>query len=118
VPFTANLSYDHIFNLTKGSSIALHGDARYLSAHDDTNLWTSQLDAGLYPYVRVNSQVIGDINASWLFGDGKLSLTGYVRNVGDNRYKAGLIITSIAAGGVGATPYDPRTFGFVLSAKF
>ena len=118
VPFTANLSYDHIFNLTKGSSIALRGDVRYLSPHDDTGLLTSQLAAGLYPYIRVDGQVVGDINASWLFADGRYSLTGYVRNIGDNRYKTALIVQAITTGAVGATPYDPRTFGFVLSAKF
>jgi iron complex outermembrane receptor protein len=117
VPFTANLSYDHLFNLTQGPTITVHGDVRYLSPHDDTNIWPSQLDSGLYPYIRVGSEVVGDINASWLLGDGKFSLTGYVRNVGDNRYKAQITITPIAGGGVGATPYDPRTYGFVLAAR-
>jgi iron complex outermembrane receptor protein len=117
-PFTANLSYDHFFRFAKGSTIVAHGDVRYLSPHDDTNIWPSQLAAGLYPWMRVGSEVIGDLNASWLFGDGKFSVSGYVRNVGDNGYKTAVRIIPIAGGGVGATPYDPRTYGFVLTARF
>jgi iron complex outermembrane receptor protein len=119
-PFTANLSYDHIIHLAGGSSVALHGDTRYLSAHDVSALASDQLAEGGAPYVGTAGQFIGDVNATWNSADGHFSLTGYVRNVGDNRYKTNVVLIPDFPGS-GFTPipglYDPRTFGVVLSAR-
>jgi outer membrane receptor protein involved in Fe transport len=113
IPFTANLSYDHSIALPWGSKLMLRGDVRYQSPHDDTNVSLTDLQAGDYPYIRTPGEVIGDVNATWLLEDGKFSVTGYVRNVGDNRYK-----TAVTLLPNGVSPYDPRTYGVVLAVRF
>jgi len=113
VPFTANVKYDHSLHLPGGTTIKAHGDVRYRSPHDDGVISAAQLASGDYAYIRVGGEVVGDLSASWLVDDGKFSVTGYVRNVGDNEYKTNVGLAVSA----GATPYDPRTYGVVLSAR-
>jgi outer membrane receptor protein involved in Fe transport len=51
----------------------------------------------------------------------KFSVTGYVRNIGDNVYKTS---NSGVTGGTGSplsmqvTPSDPRTYGVVANVRF
>jgi iron complex outermembrane receptor protein len=116
IPFTANLSYRHIIVLPGSSTLSLHGDVRYLSAHDAGNLPSADVPLGYYPYIRQDGAEVGDIDAMWAMKSPNLSMTAYVRNVGNNQYK-----TSAAPGaGVGflATEYDPRTLGVVVNWRF
>jgi iron complex outermembrane receptor protein len=114
VPFSANLSYEHTFTLPGNSTLRARVAARYLAGHDLANLTPAQL-ATSAAFARVDSQVVGDANVSWATANGNWSVTGYVRNFNDNQYKnqaflqTGLWVT---------TPYDPRTTGIVLSARF
>ena len=113
-PFKANLSYDHSIAMPAGSKLTPHGDVRYQSPHDDTNIGPQLARSyGPLPVHSRRGEVIGDLNASWLAADGRISVTGYARNVGDNRYKTG-----VTAFPNGATPSDPRTYGVVLTARF
>jgi len=117
VPFTAALGYSHIVPLPGGSMLTLHADARYLSAHDTSTVTPGELAAGAYPYLRVGGQVVGDLNAMWDYRN--YSINGYVRNVGNNRYKNSITISpSLNALSYTAIPYDPLTYGVVLSARF
>jgi hypothetical protein len=59
--------------------------------------------------------VVGDANISWVSGNGNWSATGYVRNVDDNQYKNQVQLQNPLWV---ATPYDPRTWGVVVSARF
>ena len=114
VPFSANLSYEHLFTLPGDSTIRLRAAARYLAGRDLTNLTPLQL-ATAAQFVRVDSQVVGDANISWVSGNGNWSVTGYVRNVDDNQYKNQVQLQNPLWT---TTPYDPRTTGIVLSARF
>ena len=121
VPFTSNLAYEHAVRLPGDSTLTLHGDVRYLSANDGIEVTQPQLAAGAYPFMRVGAQVIGDLSAAWSSGNGRYGVTVYVRNVGNNEYKTfpqriGAINIPLTASTV--MPYDPRTYGVVLTDHF
>jgi hypothetical protein len=121
VPITSTVSYDRTVPLPGGSVLTLHGDVRYLSPYDSAAATQDQLDAGAYPLIRVSGQVVGDLNATWASSNDKFSVTGYVRNVGDNMYKT---YNTGVNGGTGSPltmqvqPSDPRTYGVVANVRF
>jgi outer membrane receptor protein involved in Fe transport len=117
-PYTSDVTYDHTVPLPGGSTLTLHGDARWHSPYDGVAVTSVQLAIGAYPYMRVKSGWVGDLNATWLSVGGNYSVTGYVRNVADNRYRAGGNIIGEATLQAGALFYDPRTYGAVLSVHF
>jgi iron complex outermembrane receptor protein len=117
VPFSADASYQHVFMLPGDSSLTLHGDARYMSGHDLSNISVGQLAQGILPYLTVGAEVVGDVDLTWASRGGVWSATGYVRNIGNNQYK----VSGLAGNGGGlptASLYDPRTYGVVLNARF
>lgn len=115
IPLTASLGHDHIFKFIGGSDLTFHGDVVYQSGHSG---FYSQLDKVAVPYieanVRIKSAVSVNLNATWKPTE-NISLTGYVRNLGNHRY----ITKTIFGSGV-YQPYlnDPRTYGVVMSVKF
>ena len=119
VPFTANLYYDHAFRLPGGSALTFHGDVRYLSAHELSYVTPGEVlnqpNQGALPYTRVGGQVVGDLNLMWASSDRKYFVTTYLRNVGDNEYKNYLMIQRQVYTTI---PYEPRTYGIVLNARF
>ena len=118
IPLTVNISYDHIFDLPGGSSLTLHGDARYLSSHEG-DLTAAQFQSGGEPYVHIKAAGIGDAGLTWRSPDSHYSVSGYVRNVTNNRY-----INNVLLGGstqpfsFQQAQYDPRTYGVVLHLRF
>lgn len=117
VPHTFNVAYRHSFTLPGDSTLDFRADARFQSAHNLDNVSAQSGEAGL-AHVRVGDQWTGNLSSSWLSSDGMYSVTGYVRNVTNNRYKTFVQIQSqqplIATG----TQNDPRTFGIVLNARY
>ena len=119
-PYTGDLTYDHTVPLPGGSKVVLSGQARWSSPYDMASITPPQLAVGGYQYIRNNSAWIGDLYATWLSDSERYSVTGYVRNVGDDRYK------TLGPGLAGETAMftstvnlsDPRTYGVVLSARF
>jgi len=120
IPFRAQMNYDHGFLMPGGSRLTLHGDIRYLSAHDTVAVNQSLVALGAAPYARTGSQFVGDLNATWAFSDKRFNVSAYVRNVGDNRYKTNANVNAGVPGTYSATTelYEPRTYGLVLSANF
>jgi iron complex outermembrane receptor protein len=127
VPFTGDVSYDHTIPLPGGSTLTLHGDARWHTAYDFGSITTLQLNPpggttpSYYPFIRTESGWISDLNLSWASVGGKFSVTGYVRNVGNSRFKTpGPGLAGEPPGPVTSTVTlsDPRTVGVVLSARF
>jgi iron complex outermembrane receptor protein len=118
VPHTFNAGYSHSFNLPGDSMLDFHADARYTSAYYLDNVSEQLGQAGL-AYVHVDGQWTGNLSSSWRPGNGHYSVTGYVRNVTNNRYKTfgqvQLLQPFVVASG---TQNDPRTFGVVVSASF
>jgi iron complex outermembrane receptor protein len=117
-PYSAQLTYDHSFTLPGSSKLTLHGDARYMSAHDLSNVKEIQVLHGALPFVRVGDEVVGNVNLTWASSGGNYSVTGYVRNVGGNRYKSTLNSNGNATITYSGSVFDPRTYGIVLNARF
>ncbi len=120
VPHTVNAAYTHFFHLADGVDLSVHGDGRYLSAHSVSSqfLTPSLFNTGATPYADVGDQLIGDLSATLTLPDKHYSVTAYVRNFTDNRYKTDVLVQTVQPVNVSATLYDPRTVGVILSAHF
>jgi hypothetical protein len=113
IPHTFNVAYSHSFALPGDSTLDFRADARYTSAYNLENA-TEGLE-----YLRVDGQWTGNLSSTWRPANGRYAVTGYVRNVSDNRYKTFAIVQLLQPVVVASgTRNDPRTFGIVLSAAF
>lgn len=121
VRFTA--SYDHRVAIGT-AALFLRGAVRYVSAHDSSRITVQDALLGAAPYIRVPSRAVADLNATLRLGE-HFSITGYVRNLTDERYLpdnwnvAAVIpgnppIISVSQSGLS----DPRTFGAILNFQF
>jgi len=118
VPLNVVVSYDRTVDLPRNSKLTLHADVRMMSRHDEGRITAAQLQAGtLLAYVDTPTQFIGNVSATWSSANDRYSLTGYVRNVGDNEYKTN-VNTSFGLPQILATPYDPRTYGISAGVKW
>jgi iron complex outermembrane receptor protein len=117
VPFTANLNYDHRFDLPGGSSLTFSADARYLGPNDQAPGGLAATLQSFYPYIRAEGEALGDLNLTWLSSNKKFSVGPYVRNVTNNQYKTVANPPPVPFVPATATRYDPRTYGVVLSAR-
>ena len=125
-PFLGSVSYDHTIPIGE-TTLLLHGAVRALSAHDTASI--TQTQARLIdgqPYAHVGNEAIADLGATLLIGH--YSITGYVRNVTNNRYiPDGWSLAFVTPGAPGGPPNvvsdrdglsDPRTFGVIVSVNF
>jgi hypothetical protein len=120
VPISANLSLDHSMVIPGGAKLTLHGDARYIGARYLSAVKEIQAPWGAEAFVHADDKVVGNISATLATSNNNYSLTTYVRNVGQNRYKstAGAQGNSSSSISYGTGLYDPRTYGVVLNARF
>ncbi len=118
-PVMVNLSYDHYFHLPGDSELRLHGDGRYLSSREG-DLTAAEAALGGTPDVRIDAQVIGDASATWASSHDTYFVTGYVRNLGNNRYLAPVVASLGFTAPLVFTQsqYDPRTYGLVIGVNF
>jgi iron complex outermembrane receptor protein len=117
IPHTFNVAYRHTFTLPGDSTLNFRADARYTSAYNLDNVSSTMGQAGL-AYVRVGDQWTGNLSGSWQPSTGDYSVTAYVRNVTDNRYKTYVQLQSMQPLSITGTQNDPRTFGIVLTAHY
>ncbi|MDB6012433.1 MAG: TonB-dependent receptor [Gammaproteobacteria bacterium] len=117
VPVTVNGVYVHQFNLPGGSTMELRADGRYLSNHS-SDLTQQMYQDGLEPLIRIRAQVIGDVSSTWTSRNRKFSLTGYVRNVSDDRYVTGIQPSRTTPYTYIQYQYEPRTYGFIGTVHF
>ena len=114
-PFSANLGYDHIFRLPADSTLTLHGDGRFMAGHYLTNAAETDVAAGRSPYLRVRGEWVGDVSATWALANGRFSVSGYCRNIANNRDKTTAFVQDP---NILSEPHDPRTYGVVLATHF
>lgn len=117
VPWNVDATYRHVFPLPRGQSLTFTGDALYRSSYLVIDYDPASAAAGLVPYLRNGSTLIGNLSLAWQCGP-HASVSAYVRNVSDVRYKTFIGLTSPVPAGDIAALSDPRTFGAVLSVKF
>jgi outer membrane receptor protein involved in Fe transport len=115
-PYTATANYEHVFNLSGGSTLSARIDGRYEAAHVTQNLHIDLLRIGFDQYAYVHSRVIGNLSAGWASMSGRYSVDAYVRNFTDKKY------TTYGVGGdvnsLTVTWTDPRTYGAQFNARF
>ncbi|SFJ31829.1 Outer membrane receptor proteins, mostly Fe transport [Caulobacter sp. UNC279MFTsu5.1] len=117
-PTSLTLLYDHQIRLSGGSTLNLHGDGAWRSAYDVRFTTPGLAAQGGLDYERQKALFQGNLNLTWASANDRLSVTGYVRNVTDKRYKTYVNLQSISPLQASATLSDPRTFGVVLTGKF
>jgi iron complex outermembrane receptor protein len=126
---TATLGYDHTFNLPDGSVLVPRVEFRYTKGMYIDNLTANQTeetidpDTGEYitydlrPYAFQDDYYITDVGVTWTTASEKFAVTGYVRNLFDEEYKA-----AVQLGGsydaVGVTAGDPQAWGLMFSARY
>lgn len=119
VPHMVNAAYSHSFALPGGSTLDFRADARFQSAYNLGNVSAQLGDQGGLAYVHVGDEWISNLNGSWRSSSGKYSVTAYLRNVTDNRYKTYVQLQTLEPVPVASVAqYDPRTVGIVLSALY
>jgi iron complex outermembrane receptor protein len=115
-PYTITANYQHVFNLSNGSTVSAHIDGRYTAAHASSDLQAQYLAIGQDQYVQVGGQTIGNLNLGWASSGGRYSVSGYVRNFTDVKYTTYTVSTQLTRLGVNYS--DPRTYGVIVSARF
>jgi iron complex outermembrane receptor protein len=115
-PYTFNANYQHVFNLSNGSTVNARIDGRYEAAHASTDLQAQYLAIGQDQYVQLGSRIIGNLSVGWTSDGGRYSASAYVRNFTNKRYTGYTVSTTLTQLGVNYS--DPRTYGAILSARF
>jgi outer membrane receptor protein involved in Fe transport len=123
-PFRMSASYDHRVALGETASLLLRGAVRYVSAHASSNITVQHAAFGATPYARVPAKALADLNATLVLGSG-ISITGYVRNLTNERYLPdNWNIANVIPGNPPTVIVsqnslsDPRTFGAIVNFKF
>lgn len=115
--FSGNVSYRHDFAFPGGSRLSPTVNVAYKSSY-----WTSfNLPAPYSPQspgpAGQDAYAIYNFNLNWLSQDGKLSITGYVKNIENTP-----VLLNYEGGGFrGAADVslgDPRTFGLITTVNF
>ena len=112
---TATINYEHTFTLADGSRLVPRAELRYKSGYYLSQMTQAEVTAGKKPYNYQKSNTLFNAGLTWTSASEMYSVAGYVRNVLDKEYKAGVGITSTPPS---VTPGDPRTFGVVVNLKF
>jgi hypothetical protein len=108
-PWNLNLTYDHNFLLPNGGSIKAALTVKYKTAF---RLSWRKAD---YLINHQEDYHMEDFNLVYNSPDGQLSLSAYVKNIGDYAEKRSLIN---ASGWKLMSIGNPRTWGAVLSVKY
>ncbi len=121
VPWQINPTYQHVFALPHDQALTFNAEALYRSRYLVTDYGPAAVSGAdpspLFPYLYNGATVRGDFSLTYNFLP-QASLSAYVRNVSDARYKASVGVVSLNPVQNSATLSEPRTFGAVLSARF
>ena len=108
--FSVNTSYQHRFPLRGGAAIVAGADAQFSSSYFFT---TDYLEASRQP-----AYAIVNLDLGYHAPNGRWSLTGYIRNVGDEVVRNSGSQHSFIPGLIYATLRPPRTYGVRLDFSF
>ncbi|EIZ80072.1 TonB-dependent receptor [Novosphingobium sp. Rr 2-17] len=123
--WAAEVYYGHRFDLANGQNVSVNLNGRYRSSVLLNTITPSLYNDGYLPYLKEGDQYVADANVIWAFSD-KGSVSVYIRNITDNRYKnsSQVIAAPAPPGGVAppasniARQSDPRTFGATFNLAF
>ena len=115
--FTAN--YEHRFHLPGNSTLAARFDARYIPTYRANDWHIDYLNLGIDKYSDVKDQWIENFTGTWASPSGRYSVSGYVRNIFNERstiYQQPSVDNGAIVRFSDLVWNDPRTYGIVLSA--
>jgi hypothetical protein len=115
-PYTITANYEHVFNLSNGSTLSARIDGKYEAPHLTTNLHVDYLALGMGKYVEVGSRTIGNLTAAWASVGGRYSISAYVHNFADERYVSYGVSADLAK--LSVNYVDPRTYGAMVNVRF
>lgn len=115
---TATLFYDHEFPLSGGSSVNFHAEGIYRGAYAVEATSEALTAQGGMIYNRQEAIVLGNADVTWTSADNRFSITGYVRNITDKRYKTYMNLQTVTPFQATGTQSDPRAFGVVVTARY
>jgi iron complex outermembrane receptor protein len=122
-PFQMSGSYDHRFDLG-GANLFIRAAFRYVAPHASSRIDDTMALLGATPYVAVPGRTLADLNATLQIGE-HISITGYVRNLTNERYLPdNWNVANVIPGNPPVVIVsqnslsDPRTFGAILNFKF
>jgi iron complex outermembrane receptor protein len=117
---SGQLSYGYDFTLPADQRLSINVDANFVGAYtlSDERDVVRGANSNYLSYIQSDNEVVANISATWTILP-KISLTGYVRNAADNRYKNSAAVvnnpaTTTPNGGLS----DPRTFGAIVNVGF
>lgn len=107
--FTGSFSADYDLDLGNSGTLNIGGQISVRSRvfYTVTNLTTPEYFQPAYS--------IADAHITYEPRDSNISITGWVRNIGDTHYYSNIIVLAVT--GI-AQPGDPRTFGGTFNVKF
>ena len=124
-PVTLNLAYNHTFALPDGSTLVPRAEWLFTGAENVTSLTAREIEGGQEPYDHQSATSVFNLYLNWTSDNGKYTVGGYVRNVGNEIYKTAIMPSTngpatgpLPPNGIVVTPSSPRIYGVQLLAKF
>jgi len=121
-PETVTAAYDHTFNFEDGSSVDAHADMQYFAGYYSAPLNLLSIPATIGTSFAANlaatwipAQTLGNLALTWTSANGKYSIGGYIRNVGNDVYIANQTLVNNV---YEATPTIGRTYGLNLHVSY
>ncbi|WP_454885378.1 TonB-dependent receptor [Sphingomonas oryzagri] len=108
--WNGTVNYNHIITLADTSTIDVGGSMKFASSR-----W---LATDFIPAERAPAYAVFDANLTYTTADKRISVTGFVRNIGNKAYSTGGIEQPFIPGLFAASISPPRTYGLRASFKF
>ncbi|MDB9823176.1 TonB-dependent receptor [Deltaproteobacteria bacterium] len=109
---TIGLDYSHNFQLASGATLTARFDSRYQSEYKGDWLdFNPRTGADVTGIITQEAQHVDNVTLVYANSDGKWTVSGYVKNVGDYAVKR-------SASTRGHTLGPPRTYGAILSVRY
>lgn len=108
--WNGTVNYNHVFTLGNTSTIDVGGSMKFASSR-----W---LATDFIPAERAPAYAVFDANLTYTTADKRISVTGFVRNIGNKAYSTGGIEQPFIPGLFAASVSPPRTYGLRASFKF
>lgn len=118
---TLSGSYSHTFDFGDGSKTVATAEANYRGRYDVSAYSPLVASVGGDKYFSQKPVVLANANLTWSSPGNTFSITGYVRNIFDNRYKSNVIPIingsgpPFSLGSVSTELSPPRTYGVVMT---
>lgn len=113
--------YNHTFEFTNGSNLNVNVEANYRGRYNVGAYSPTIVAAGAADYFSQKPIVLGNANIMWSSSNNNLSVSGYVRNIFNEKFKSNAIPDINTSGGLNSVSTNlsaPRTYGLVATVRY